>query len=67
VRFVTLSWNSEERTAVLHQNEIHREADREWERRHPEPERPVIVAPFPRERTFDDQLLDRKLTMKVKA
>ena len=46
-RFVRLSLSPEERAAILRQDDLFREADLEWERRHPKPVRPAIVLRFP--------------------
>ena len=46
-RWVRLSWTTEERAAILRQDELFREADREWERRHPATSGPAAVIRFP--------------------
>lgn len=52
-RFVRLSWPSEERAAILRQDEIFRQADAEWERRHPKPVGPGTVLRFPAGTDYD--------------
>jgi hypothetical protein len=45
-RFVRLSWTSEERAAILRQDKLYRQADIEWERRHPKTPGPAPVVRF---------------------
>jgi hypothetical protein len=52
-RFVRLTWTPEERAAILRQDELFREADREWERRHPKAEARARVLFFPPQEGYD--------------
>jgi hypothetical protein len=45
-RFVRLSWTPEERAAILRQDELYRQADIEWERRHPKTTAAAAVMAF---------------------
>jgi hypothetical protein len=45
-RWVRLSWTPEEREAILRQDELHRQADIEWERRHPKATAAAVVMAF---------------------
>lgn len=52
-RFVRLAWSAEERGAILRQDELFRETDVEWERRHPKPVKPAVVLRFPAGADYD--------------
>jgi hypothetical protein len=45
-RWVRLSWTPEERAAILRQDELYRQADIEWERRHPKMTATAVVMAF---------------------
>jgi hypothetical protein len=45
-RWVRLTWTPEERAAILRQDELYRQADIEWDRRHPKTTAAAAVMPF---------------------
>jgi len=45
-RWVRLSWTPEERAAILRQDELYRQEDIEWDRRHPKATAGAVVMPF---------------------
>ena len=47
-RFVKLAWTAEQRAEILRQDEIFRQADVEWERRHPKTTNAAMIVRFPR-------------------
>jgi hypothetical protein len=53
-RFVRLAWTTDERAALVRQDEIFRDADLEWERRHPPAQEPAVVLQFPQ---LDDEFV----------
>jgi hypothetical protein len=47
-RFVKLAWTPEERLTLVQQDNVFRDADVQWERRHPTPTALAVVVPFAR-------------------
>jgi len=45
-RWVRLTWTPEERAAILRQDELYRQADIEWDRRHPKTTAVAVVMAF---------------------
>jgi hypothetical protein len=45
-RFVKLAWTPDERLTLVQQDKVFRDADVEWERRHPRPTASAVVVPF---------------------